>query len=83
MIHDALTMWGSADFAIQRFVKQKHLNRGASLLRYHANKSGSIFKSTVLNSSSLNGYFHNYQGVTDAIISDHIEMQRVADKMDK
>lgn len=83
MLQDAMLMWGSGDMAIQRFVKQRHLNRGASLLRYHANRSGGIFKASVLNSSSLNGYFQRYHAITGGIIVDHIEKQRMADKMSK
>ena len=44
LMQDLLMLWGNADIAVQLYIKQKHLVRGASMLRYHANKSGNVYK---------------------------------------
>ena len=55
MLQDVMGMWGSVDIAVQLFVKQKHLSRGAAILRYHANRSGHVHKATVLTNTHPTG----------------------------
>jgi hypothetical protein len=44
LLSEMMTLWGHCDMAVQAFVRQKHLSRGASIIRYQVNSKGLLYK---------------------------------------
>jgi hypothetical protein len=68
MMQEAVGMWGSCDMAVQLFIKQKHINRSASIMRYHTNKSGHVYRSTVINAKNQ---FDKFEKTTQNVIEEY------------
>jgi hypothetical protein len=65
-----MNLWGNSDMAIQLFVKQKHLSRGPSIVRYHANSKGQVYKAASLTVNHQNGDFDKYKKNIMAIVTE-------------